>query len=64
MKPIYSPHHHECAHCEGYILIGYEFIITDNAYFCCEDCAKCYFYLENNPRNGYLTGDKLYRGDY
>lgn len=64
MIPIYTPHHHECANCEAHILIGYEFIVTDNAYFCSEDCAKCYYFLEANGRNAYLTNDKIYRGDY
>ena len=61
MIPIYSPVPLPCENCEQYILLGYEFIITDNLYFCSEECAID-FYL-HDKQEAYLTKDKLYRGD-
>ncbi len=61
MIPIFSPHHQECENCEAEILIGYEFIITDDGYFCTEDCAKCFYYLGANAKNAYLTNDIIFR---
>ena len=61
MIPICGPVPLPCENCERYILLGSEFIITDNLYFCSEECAID-FYL-HDKQDAYLTKDKLYRGD-
>jgi len=61
MIPHYVVHAQECEHCEAEILIDYEAILTDDGYFCSEECVKCHLYLMANPKDIYLTNDRIYR---
>ena len=59
--PYYVTKSQQCEFCEATIYIGHECVKTEDGYFCNEDCTKAHLYLMHNPKEIYLTNDKIYR---